>query len=89
MAKVIRYELCTKTNRGTHENPLWEEVLSTIDLGYSEFNELIAKQEAHNGQYSIVDDGTADNFAPTISERLRVIEQFLEKLKAVFPTLGT
>ena len=87
MAKVIRYELCTKTNRGTHENPLWVEVLSTIDLGYSEFNELIAKQEAHNGEYTILDDGIEETGSPTIATRLAVIENIINKIKTAFPNL--
>lgn len=55
--KVIKYQLCTEINRGTEEQPNIEQVFSTVTLGWSEGNEKIAKSEAYNGEYEIVDDG--------------------------------
>lgn len=57
MAKVIKYNLCTKVNHGTEEEPQIEEILSEVTMGWNEANEEIAKREAYNGEYEIVDDG--------------------------------
>ena len=54
--KVIKYNLCTRVNRGTEEAPEWEDVLSPVTMGWNEVNEEIALREAHNGEYTIVDE---------------------------------
>ena len=51
--KVIKYRLCTRINHGTEEEPVIEEVLSAVTMGWNEKNEEIAKREAHHGEYSI------------------------------------
>lgn len=58
--KVIKYNLCTRVNHGTEEEPNIEEVLSAVTMGWNEQNEEIAKREAHNGKYTIeeVEDET-------------------------------
>ena len=58
--KTIKYNLCTKVNHGTQEEPQIEEILSPVTMGYNEVNEEIAKREAYNGEYEIVDDGQPD-----------------------------
>lgn len=58
--KTIKYNLCTKVNHGTQEEPQIEEILSPVTMGYNEANEEIAKREAYNGEYEIVDDGQPD-----------------------------
>ena len=55
--KVLKYHICTRVNYGTEESPLWEDVLSSVEMGWNEVNEEIAKREAHNGEYKIEDDG--------------------------------
>lgn len=50
--KKIKYNLCT--HNGT------EEILSPVEMTWNEVNEEIAKMEAHNGKYTIVDDGQPD-----------------------------
>ena len=55
--KFIKYNLCTRVNYGTEENPEWEEILSSVKMSWSEANEELAKKEAHNGEYTIEDDG--------------------------------
>lgn len=55
--KILKYNLCTKVNRGTEEEPQMEEILSPVTMGWNEANEEIAKREAHNGEYTIEDDG--------------------------------
>lgn len=54
--KVIKYNLCTRVNHGTEEEPNIEEVLSAVTMGWNEANEEIAKREAHNGEYTIEEE---------------------------------
>ena len=54
--KIIKYNFCTKVNHGTEEEPQIEEILSPVTMGWDEANEEIAKKEAYNGEYTIVDD---------------------------------
>ena len=56
--KVLKYKLCTIVNN--------EEILTPVEMGWNEANEEIAKKEAHNGEYTIVDDGQPEPVpAPT------------------------
>ena len=63
--KIIKYQLCTHANHGTEKEPLWEDILSNVTMGWSEANEAIAKEEAYNGEYIIADDGIEETAAPT------------------------
>ena len=72
--KKIKYHLCTKINHGTEENPAWEEILSPVTMGWNEANEEIAKREAHNGEYTIEDDGIEEVVTPTTEERVEALE---------------
>ena len=51
--KIIKYNLCTRVNRGTEDAPVIEEILSPVEMGWNEKNEEIAKREAHKGEYTI------------------------------------
>ena len=51
--KVIKYQLCTPVNHGTEKEPIIEEVLSAVTMGWNEANEEIAKKEAYRGEYTI------------------------------------
>jgi hypothetical protein len=55
--KILKYNLCTIVNHGTEEEPKIEEILSPVTMGWNEVNEEIAKKEAYNGEYEIIDDG--------------------------------
>ena len=59
--KVIKYQLCNRINHGTEEEPKWEDVLHPVEIHCTadnlQANEAIAKEEAYNGEYTIVDDG--------------------------------
>ena len=57
--KRIRYTMCTPVNRDTADNPIWEDVLYPVEMGWNEENEEIAKRESYNGEYTIEDDGQA------------------------------
>ena len=58
--KIINYQLCTRVNRGTEDNPVLEDVLSPKEIICSEdmlaANEKIALREAYNGEYTIVEE---------------------------------
>lgn len=70
--KVIRYKfLSCEVNHGTEEKPNIEQVFLQASMPYSEANEEIAKQEAYNGEYTIVDDGVEEAIEPT---QLDIIE---------------
>lgn len=79
--KVIKYNLCTRINHGTEDAPRWEEILYPVSMGLNEENEAIAKAEAHNGEYTIEDDGEPEPAAePTPDERIAELEEALALL---------
>ena len=76
--KILKYNLCTKVNHGTEEEPQIEEILSPVTMGWNEANEEIAKREAHNGEYTIEDDGQPEPEAqPSEAERIAELEEAL------------
>ena len=70
--KLIKYNLCTRANHGTEKEPKWEEILCPVTMGWNETNEEIAKKEAHNGEYTIEDDGQPE--AESNPTQLDIIE---------------
>lgn len=58
--KIIKYKLCTRVNHGTEENPEWVDILNDKEIRCTadklESNEEIAKREAYNGEYAIVEE---------------------------------
>ena len=68
--KVIKYQLCTEINHGTKEQPKIEQVFSGVSIGWSETNEKIAKAEAYNGDYDIIDDGKPEPVIPPTNAEL-------------------
>ena len=72
--KIIKYNYCTRINRGTEENPQMEEMLSPVVMGWNETNEEIAKREAYKGEYTIEDDGEPEPVKePTTDEVLNAM----------------
>lgn len=65
MAKWIKYNICAHVNHGTDEKPEMVDALFPVTMGWNEENEELARREAHNGKYAIVDDGVEENTAPT------------------------
>lgn len=61
--KVIKYYLCSAVTKvvdmgeETEGKTVTEEILTPVTLEWSEANEEIAKKEAHNGEYTIENDG--------------------------------
>lgn len=78
--KVIKYNLCTKVNNGTDENPVIVEILSPVIMGWNEANEEIAKAEAFNGEYTIEDDGQPEVTPPTQEEQIKELQEAIELL---------
>lgn len=63
MAKIIKYNLCSCDENGV-------ETLYSVIMGWNEINEETAKREAHNGEYTIEDDGIDEVTAPTQLDRI-------------------
>ena len=63
--KIIKYFQCEFVDVGTDEQPETRQVLSAVTLTWSEANEAIAKMEAHNGEYTIEDDGQPEPEIPS------------------------
>ena len=79
--KIIKYFQCEFVDVGTEEQPETRQVLSAVTLTWSEANEAIARQEAHNGEYTIEDDGQPEPEPEvTPEERIAELEQALELL---------
>lgn len=72
--KILKYNLCTKVNHGTEEEPQIEEILSPVTMGWNEANEEIAKKEAWGGEYEICDDREA----PTPAEKIAELKENLQ-----------
>ena len=80
MAKVIKYNLCTTVNTGTVDEPKLEEILSPVTLSYNEANEELAKREAHNGEYTVEDDGQQEpETEQTAEEQLAELSAAVER----------
>lgn len=77
--RILKYNLCTRVNHGTEEEPKIEEILSPVTMGWNEANEEIAKKEAYKGEYTIEDDGQPEA-PPTDAERIAELEAALELL---------
>lgn len=68
--KILKYKLYNKVNIGTAETPVWEDVFFDVEMGWNESNEMIAKQEAYNGEYTIEDDGVPEPVLEPTAEDL-------------------
>lgn len=59
--KILKYNLCTRVNHGTEEEPQIVEELQPVEILCNddtfEANYAIAKAEAYNGEPTIEDDG--------------------------------
>lgn len=61
--KWIKYKIC-----------IAEGMILDKEMGFSEENEQIAKREAYNGEYTIVDDGQPELvYEPTTDEVLNAL----------------
>lgn len=93
--KVIKYNLCSVVTqskekpRANEDDPIEyecfsEEILTPVTIGWNEVNEEIAKKEAHNGEYTIEDDGQPEPIAePSAEERLEALESAMLEMLGV------
>ena len=87
--KIIKYKILShQINKGTEENPEYEDVLVDKEIrcaeAYLESNEEIAKKEAYNGEYTIEDDGQPEpEVQPTDAERIAELENMMNALLGV------
>ena len=51
-----------------------------VTMGWNKINEEIAKREAYNGMYTIVDDGVEEITEPTQEDRIAELEEALNML---------
>ena len=58
--KFITYKVNRPINTGTDDNPIWADHLVGKSLRYTDKNLSVALAEAHNGEYTIEDDGRPD-----------------------------
>ena len=59
--KIIKYKfLSCEVNSGAEDEPKIQQIFLNKSMPWSEANEGIAKLEAHNGEYTIEDDGQPD-----------------------------
>lgn len=76
--KIIKYDRCTKVNHGTQAVPVYEEVLSAVEMPWNEVNEQIAAKESYQGKYTVEDDGLPEpEVVPTTEERVADLEEAL------------
>jgi hypothetical protein len=73
--KIIKYSfLSCRINHGTEESPEWEDIILPKEIRCTDenlqANEAIAKAEAYNGEYEIVDDGIYTITEPTQLDRV-------------------
>lgn len=61
--KILKYHLCTIVAS--------QPILTSVEMDWSEANEQIAKQEAYNGEYRIVE---VDDPEPQMPTQLDIIE---------------
>lgn len=79
--KYLKYQYCVKINHGTEDNPSYEEILYDKVMGWNEVNEEIAKKEAYNGEYEIIDDGQPDpTDIPTREDELEARLTYVEMM---------
>ena len=67
--KIIKYKMLTHEEYDEQGN-LLDDCFANISMGWNESNELIAKAEAYNGEYTIEDDGQPETYQPTVQEQL-------------------
>lgn len=76
--KIIKYQLMTKVNHGTEEEPNIVQTFQPCEIRCSESNleanlELV-KREAYNGEYTVEDDGQPDPSEEQLTQEERIAE---------------
>lgn len=74
--QVLQYKLL----QGQDEDE--KPILLAVSMPWSEANEEIAKAEAYNGEYTIVDDSEPEP-APTLEARLGALENKVDEIATI------
>lgn len=89
MAKIIKYNLCTRVNHGTGEEPQIEETLSTVEIACKtqavfDANYPIVEKEAVPGTITVEGEFDPEPVAePTEKERLEALEAAMLEMLGV------
>ena len=79
--RIIKYKTVARVDTGNGKYPVYENVFSDVEISWSKSNEEIARREAYNGEYTIVDDGQPEpEPKQSPEERIRELEEALEML---------
>ena len=79
--KILRYFTeCKMLSTDENGDTVSSTALCEVETPWSEANEEIAKREAHNGEYTIEDDGAEEVVEPTPEERIAELEEALALL---------
>ena len=78
--KWIKYAINNPVNKGTEEKTEWEDNLFVLKVPYSETALVIVKETAHNGEYTIEDDGVEETAQRPQEERISELEEAMELL---------
>lgn len=81
--KIIKYQFPTEVNYGTSENPDIHVSLTAVSVPYSDENLLFAKEEAYNGEVTVVDDHDFPEPEPTELEKLRADLDYISIMTGV------
>lgn len=83
--KIIKYQIITKVNYGTEDEPQITEIFASKMIECSEetyeSNLAIAQAEAYNGEYTVEDIEDPEH-VPTTDERVASLEEENALLKA-------
>lgn len=71
--KKIKYQFCFKVNHGTEKDPNIGEEFLDKSLPYSDEALEIAKKEAYNGEYTIVDEEQPEPDTTTTDDVLNAL----------------
>ena len=68
--KILKYNTRTRVNLGTDIAPVWEEIITPVEMAWNAANEKIAMLESIDGSVSIEDDGADQIPEPTQLDRI-------------------
>ena len=75
--KIIKYNICNRVNRGTEDEPVYEDVLYPMAIHCAAddlaANEVIALSEAYNGEYTVEDDGQPEPDTSTTDDVINAL----------------
>lgn len=68
--RFLKYQIIVSEKSIDDNTGLIEPVISEKKISYSAANEEIAKSEAYNGEYEIIDDGEPEPVIPPTNDEL-------------------